>query len=140
MKMELGHVAAIYMKYHDCLKAKNISFPSVYKYKDWIQFVDEQLDDDDTVYEVYDTDSFPDQNNASNNREDYYSFYNDYDIDYIHDVDESARFLAQGGNYPDYSLSIAENKLKNMIIHTQSHTVFRYSIIVYCLNFSMKTF
>uniref|UniRef100_A0A1B0A870 Uncharacterized protein n=1 Tax=Glossina pallidipes TaxID=7398 RepID=A0A1B0A870_GLOPL len=101
--MELGHVAAIYIKYHDCLKAKNIAFPSVYKYKDWIRFVDEQLDDDDTVYEIYDADSFPGHNNANNNRDDYYSFYNDYDIDYMHDMDESARFLAQGGNYPDYS-------------------------------------
>uniref|UniRef100_A0A1A9V195 Uncharacterized protein n=1 Tax=Glossina austeni TaxID=7395 RepID=A0A1A9V195_GLOAU len=92
--MELGHVAAIYIKNHDCLKANSTVSPSVYKYKDWIKFVDEQLDDDDTVYEIYDTDSFPEHNNANNSRDDYYSFYNDYDIDYIHDMDESARFLA----------------------------------------------
>ncbi|KAI9585130.1 hypothetical protein GQX74_000977 [Glossina fuscipes] len=116
--MELGHVAAIYIKYHDCLEDTNVSFPSVYKYKDWIKFVDEQLDDDDTVYEIYDTDSLPRYNSTKNNQSDYYSFYNDYDIDYVHDMDESAHFLAQDGNYPDYFSSIAENKRENMISKT----------------------
>uniref|UniRef100_A0A1B0BLU2 Uncharacterized protein n=1 Tax=Glossina palpalis gambiensis TaxID=67801 RepID=A0A1B0BLU2_9MUSC len=114
--MELGHVAAIYIKYYDCLEETNLSFPSVYKYKDWIKFVDEQLDDDDTVYEIYDTDSLPRYNSTNNNQSDYYSFYNDYDIDYVHDMNESAQFLAQDGNYPDYFSSIAENKLENMIL------------------------